>query len=804
MLCSKCGVETHSSKIICEACAKEKSSSRIDTWNADGKSKVAENIIREQQELKKKLEKIECAHFALRALAFLVDFSILFLVLRLISISMISISGGMLEISIREALPGILGLDSGNAFGFLSAYFVNQLATIFIVLGLVFLIGILYHAILESSVLQATPGKLLFGIAVGVIDKEHKSSVVAPKLRQALLRHLVKGFAYFPFFAAFFSYVSSASESFRDVVFPTCVLLSIALLIFNYLLVFMTPKKQALQDIISQTIVFNKRNLEVDKILQFAILAVVIFFLTQYLLYSQSIWAGRQIEHREVSLPPGVSAAVANDVPVEFKASFVIYHEENNRIQIGFYREELTEADRGKIISTKSLSAVENKKPDLVSSINLRKASSEGCSYGGVRGVSHAFYKEQGLFDFPGKLTFQSFPRFVSRTPSPELSNFSCELEEGSRFTATMSGSAKVTHEDKEIVFSWSLIVDNQIRVFSSADEKIISYNSEKSPSTLAIFIPEDRQVQIGFFSSQLTFEESAYIVSTRSIFGLTKKQPDVVLKLKILKDSSLIATDSISSSEIIFTRRVGTVNFPGKEEKVYFKREGNFDALSEVASFSGLLQDNERLRGSFEGSSVAKIEDQEYYFDWNLVVDTTLYLVEEIIDPNKLEKEMFPEIAEGSLGYLRINSKQFDFAKVVSSYDEKNDMLKIALSLAEPVKQGEKGAGKKTEAEGSETQAQAQLFFEFDKGKKKFIPENVSRLTISFYREKFGEFFFPGDSDVRNIMLSKEDLLKDKEFELSGTIQLGNMLTIKMKGLNEVPKSNLAWKLNIETLVGQ
>lgn len=809
MLCSQCGAETGSSKLVCDECSSKKGDAqKLNTWSDGQSGKVAESIIREEKELKKKEVKVIHAHFGLRLVSFIVDFCILTLVLRLISIIGVAAYGGMLENEIREALPVLLGLKSGQPFGFLSAHLVHRLAVLFSTLGLVYLVGVIYHTILECSTIQATPGKLLVGIAVGSIDQDKKSTINPPSFLKSLIRNIVKGFPYFPFFAAFFAYISNPTDSFRDGVFPACVLLSLVLLIFNNCLGFITPKKQALQDIFSEVIIFDRKKLQMDQVIQISILAVGILALSQYLLYPQAIWGGKKVAKRMIVLPTNVSSAAVNDVKAEFKDSLALYFEEKNIIKIGFFRRELNSEEKETLISKKALSILDNKKPDLVANINLRK-NAKSCSYSTVRSISLSFYKDIKLFEFDGKLPFKSFSRITGKAPTIELSNLGCELRNGSQLYANMQSSATVTDPNdpkKESQFQWNLFVNTPLYLISKQGDNTVSYSSERAQTNIAIYIPETNQIKISFFSMPLTFEEMGHLINLQSLTAFEKKKPEAILTLDIKEGARILSLDSIKSSKMTLFRDVGSITFPGSNDEMSFVRSDAFDQTTDVANFNAIISDNERISGSLKGSSKAIINGNDFYFDWDLIIDTKLYFTEKPISEEEKIKLTFPEILKGTLGYLKVEDKQYNFLEMVSKFDPSLNVLKIALYTN---KKSEEEKNKILASSdlllGSDLQPQAVIFAEMKKGESKFSSHNMKSLTLALYREKFGDFYFPGKSNVRNIIF-KEDELKtyEKGLEARGTLVEGNVIVLAFRGTNELRTTKLHWNLQISPTVGR
>lgn len=201
------------------------------------------------------------AGFWLRVWAYLVDYSIL-------ALPTVAIT----YIFSRDALDWIWGLNPATP---IDGRMIKPIVTSLSTLGWFLIIGLFYYPLFESSGLQATPGKLVFRILVGHRDGSPLT------LFQALVRHLARAAAIVPIIVGSIAGVILTFAGIGALA-SACILVgaffSTVLSVIQYPLAAFTVDKRALHDLIANTYVLRRGEMEMPEVAVKAVLGTAISF----------------------------------------------------------------------------------------------------------------------------------------------------------------------------------------------------------------------------------------------------------------------------------------------------------------------------------------------------------------------------------------------------------------------------------------------------------------------------------------------------------------------------------------------
>ncbi len=146
----------------------------------------------------------------------------------------------------------------------------------------------------------------------------------------------------------------------------------------------------------------------------------------------------------------------ADDMAMSVKETFGLLYPETGAVSIGFYGQELTDADREAIRAKKVVTSLVNgKRPAMVFTLDFGKKGGE-ISRSSLTSYSAYFYRDSsGLFVFPGAYDTRSVRRASKDFQESEFSELSGKLEDGA--TLTMRTSGDNAPQEGFTKFAWKL-----------------------------------------------------------------------------------------------------------------------------------------------------------------------------------------------------------------------------------------------------------------------------------------------------------------------------------------------------------
>ena len=258
MDCEQCGKEAIPDQNLCQECLDAATESSFDA-----------ELTKEDQKRKACRKYSEFAGFWLRLFAYLADAT----AINVIGILLL-IAVPAPVISLMDIFGSFISEMNIHSFPVLSS--LGLVVTMIPTLLCVLILRLLYNTILEGSVKQATPGKILFKIVVVSTSGKRIST------GRALIRNLARiCFVFLPIGFAVLGILASLIDASGIAGF----LSGLAFLSFilgysgQYILTAFTPRKQALHDYIGETYVVRKERLRFSQYAWRAMLALFMYLL---------------------------------------------------------------------------------------------------------------------------------------------------------------------------------------------------------------------------------------------------------------------------------------------------------------------------------------------------------------------------------------------------------------------------------------------------------------------------------------------------------------------------------------------
>ncbi len=714
------------------------------------------------------------AGFWLRFVSYLADSAILSLLIKLLSILIFSVFFGD---SIANVLKDMAGVDSAAQ---LSEDMVgNMLMAIFLPLGIYMLltivIGWLYFAFFESSKLQATPGKLLLGLCVTSTELEPVT------IGRATARHFGK------------------------------IISSITLGI-GYIAAGLTANKQGFHDMIAGTLVVRREVCSMVKVI-----AVFIGSVCALVLIEALPDGSRPVEN--IATPgleiPGTASTIPQATPtpappieliesdvtgalqikelkIDLSASLTLFDPLTNRLQIAFFKDKLGEDVRDELAKISSPKALKAQKPDLLIDIVFSPGSTE-CDKEKIETYHVEVLEGAGGSSVSGRFDFSS--------SLDAIEELSCTLERESLLSFASKRTTFKADGGERIPIRWAVESHGAIQV-GPLDTRVTLLD-HMALSRVAIWNPDTRVIEVGFFAQEVAPEETLMIREAKALFALENKKPFAVITMDIAEGRSTFTRDSVTKYGITIYRYpdFGIV-FPGAKESVSFYYVPTELDDPRFQKVGGQISEQRVITASMANSAEKSFSNIPFTFTWDLTISDPLMNVFAEAgsgDQSGIGVDFKPD---EFYARIRVGDLNLDFKTAVALYYPEHGDLAIGF-YAQEITEKDKKEILKNRFLWSYVNGKRPnfvLFLDMEPDFKNFTRDEVRTLTTTFLRDKVGEFYFPGVYERKRFERTMSELGPEELRAVSGDPRTGGPISLRMRGVRDSQKSSMrfAWAVNI------
>ena len=328
------------------------------------------------------------------------------------------------------------------------------------------------------------------------------------------------------------------------------------------------------------------------------------------------------------------------------RAQVAIWNEEGNTVEIGFFQKRVPADERAEIRARKSMLALQNKKPVVVITLDLRKGEYKLSSNILTRyGVT--FYRNADAeIDFPPDVEKVNFFYVPSAGVVTQFSSLSGLLKEREPLIGVMKHDAKKNFGKVPYRFSWDLSFDTpliDVLSVSGRERRGAALRDEiptKEPavsgffaraaagsvgvdfrSVFGLFYPRDGDLAVGFYAEDLTEKDKEAIRDKRFLWSyVNNKRPNMVMFFDFKRDEVKASPQGVLSLTTYFYRdKIGAFYFRGPHDRVSFKRQPEEMAPGEIQLLQGTLEEGSTLKVRMKGSRMSKRTNVKFSWDFNV-----------------------------------------------------------------------------------------------------------------------------------------------------------------------------------------
>lgn len=311
-------------------------------------------------------------------------------------------------------------------------------------------------------------------------------------------------------------------------------------------------------------------------------------------------------------------------------------------VEVGFFGQEITAEDEGKVRALRTLTAIETKKPDVVLTLNLKK-DTKNLVPGQITKYGVTFYRNEAKgLDFPGSSDKATFYYVVSGDESAPIAQLRGYLREKELISGHFQYSANKTIEDVPFRFSWDLKFDTLL-VDANLEESQKQAQTAKASgpyakasigkvqidlkTVLAFMYPEQNGLALGFYADPLTPAEVEQVKKKKFLWAyVNNKRPNLVVFFDFSPGQTQIKRENLLGYTMYFYRdKIGSFYFPGEYDQQAQKKLAVEIKADELETFSGNLANGQPVQLKFHGSFIPKEIGER--FSWDL--DTKAEIVE-------------------------------------------------------------------------------------------------------------------------------------------------------------------------------
>ena len=482
---------------------------------------------------------------------------------------------------------------------------------------------------------------------------------------------------------------------------------------------------------------------------------------------------------------------------VALRDSLALYFPNEERLEVAFFGEQVSEAQKQQVFEIDSLEKLEGNTPDFLATFWLRRGTSF-CSPGAVQRFDVKVNEREGGIMRPATFAFGA--------QKGGIGELSCRLEHGAPLTAEFSQSLFDRVRDESYEYRWEARSSGPVYVSQQTAEFVFSSNDQHP---VAIWNKETRELEIGFFDEKLSADEREEVRKAKSLFAVEQKKPGARVSFEVNKKYNSFEKNALRSFGIHFYRSplndgVGPT-FPGEKDITSFYFVVTTERTEQLARLVGHLYEGDVIQGSMRDEQTKQFDHGDVTFKWELVfaphvIDVfaeAMASIEEIAsapEDSEPPKGISATIEAGKAKLELVDAVALwyvdEFDLVVGFYPEK-------LTAAERAKVAR---NKSVWSAVNAKKPNFVMYFDLIHGKSDFSKANVSSFSMSFVRDKLGEFYFPGKLDRATIKRLHAEIKEGdlKYFSGSGSETTGT-LSIRSKGDHASKKNGLYFTWAIE-----
>lgn len=526
---------------------------------------------------------------------------------------------------------------------------------------------------------------------------------------------------------------------------------------------------------------------------------------------SASPAVGSILEERPVLISIGRAAARLGGAEVKLGSSFARYNRSKRQLEVAFYRDVLTNPDHTALADTPNILQAAGVRPDLVVAIVFRPGTTQ-CDPQAVTDYHVTAYKNAGGFVFNGdSATFEvksSTTKPASGTLAdlrPLLDSIQCSFEDGTPSTMTLRGSKATFVRDDQLTLSWDLSVASAM--LTPEPPSTVTYSSKGAASSVAMWDPEKRELNIGFYAGKVSARSREVLREKRSLSAIAENQPDAVMTFSVGKTSSELTLSEVKTFGVQLYRSHGAqLDFPGSDESIGAFFVGGAQNSGTLENLAGNLVEGSRVGGAYAHSLHKTVGGRDVTLEWQL----KWYSV--VLDLSVPPKTLLNDGPED----LDVNPDELPSGPILSvTADQVTIEGKSAVGLYYP-ETGDVAVGifseELSDAERHEIAQRGTLssfvnhkrpvmvlYFDFPPGQKDAAFDALDGYTVYFYRGNGSAFQFAGNQDAVSMKRNRSQLTRAEIRMMSGSLVPGSTLHLEMvgRGTSAVNPTKFAWRVS-------
>ncbi len=483
------------------------------------------------------------------------------------------------------------------------------------------------------------------------------------------------------------------------------------------------------------------------------------------------------------------------------KDSISLYFPVEERLEIAFFSKELTDEQKLSVFDLSSLNDLEGIQPAFISTFWLRRGTSF-CGSAAVNRYTVKVNAEAGTIDRPAEFDF--------RAQRGGIAELTCRLEQGAPLTAEFSQSTFDRERDKSFEYRWELRSSGPVYI-SRRPSKFTFTSNEQKP--VAIWNKENRELQIGFFEDRVTGLEREAMRKAKSLLAVENKKPRMHVSFEVNEKYNSFEKNALRSYGVHFHRDAVNdgkgLTFPGDKDEASFYFVVTTKETEQLARLVGHLYEGDVIQGSMRDTQDKEFDEGTLTFSWELVfgahvIDVfseAMASIEELKNGTEEERSV-PEGIQATIEAGKAKVKLND--AVALWYGDEYDL--VIGFYQDQLSEAERARVIKNASVWNAVNTKKPnlvLIFDLSHGATELKKEHIVSFSISFVRDKLGEFFFPGSLNRATIKrLNAQIKAGDLSFLEGDLLGTDANIAIRSKGDHTSKKNKLYYTWDISAKV--
>lgn len=475
---------------------------------------------------------------------------------------------------------------------------------------------------------------------------------------------------------------------------------------------------------------------------------------------------------------------------LSFIDSLSLYNPVSSVLEIGFFREPLSDSVRSRVEQLSSIKELAGLQPDVLLILQLENGA-EICSRDAVLDYRMLFPKGLG--------GIASGTEIILTQRKEAIVDLACTLRSGTQISALLKDEQE--HDAKSL--QWDLSVEGMLK--TTKKEHRLHYGSGSAKSTVAIWDKKSRRLEVGFFDGPVAFSEKQKMRKTKSLSVLSKT-PTVVLSMDLREENTKLQVSNLVNYGVRFYRNAEAGNlFPGKKDYVGFFFVAGGDRTRQIHRLRGFLKENELIEGSLRYTMKKELQEVPFVISWDLDFDAAVIDVFSEAGADA-ESESLAEVSlmnrKGPYAQIRAGRSMMEAKTALALFYPSEGDIAVGLYGFELSEEEKEKVRRKRylSAFVNNKRPNMVIFLNFERSAKTANQQSLLEYTIYFYRDKIGSFHFPGQYESRSFTRMKVEIKPDEIEKLKGDLRDGGVLELKMRGshLSKRIGERFRWDLNI------